>query len=406
MTVLFCLYSCEKKEFKAKDNHRTGLLQSLNEGDNDTVISNLENRSQNDNQDKFLLASAYASKGGIDIYAMFPLLEVKLFHEKAINWGSSNDTNKKYTQILEKRSNNENETPEDREQRWMSSEKFLMEKYIKVPKPDCSHYEDDSDTCEVYLTSIKEYITELKAKHNILTYDHYDYKKLDILFNNVLGYEFYGADFSGNWESYNRLANIKYDVEKYTEYLYEYEVEKSKFIHPPKIAGAKEEDIPLIMMNILWTTYEAIPLLESLPQIPDSNQKYITKSIDELALLAKDPKMKGKASTFLYELSIFSLISIYSSSFDFSKVNSPQDLYCQFKPEKIANNYSIIKKRIDVLLRHGKDSFLPADQRENFEQNYEKFKNLPDALSDDKKNGFIEHIISDQKESCSASSLL
>lgn len=404
LTLSLTLFACNSKEYKEDQNSNVEIIKALNTGDNDKVINFLENKDK-DLDDAFYLASAYASKGGLDIYSMYPILEVKLFHEKAINWSSKSETDNKYVKIIKKRESQTNQSKEDKEAVWMDSEEKLKKRFDIHKDLDCSVYRAYNVFCENLNYEINLYIED-RVKENKVP-EYLDLSIVNTKADEVLGFNFfktYNSDVSA--EDQNLLYSIFYDVQSYNEKKLEYENAKINFISPPKLGELTSADAPLVMMNLLWTTYEAIPILQSLPKVDLDQQEHISKAIKELVKLAKTSEYKKKASTFLYSLSLFSLISIYSDSFDFDKVNSPQDLYCQFKPERLIKNYGVVRERFDVLITHGREALLPKEYLEDFNKHYEIFKNTPEKLDQKEISKFVEKIKRNQNQECSLESIL
>lgn len=403
LTVLVSFISCNSKEYKSEDNSKADIVNSLNKGDTQKVISSLEGK-ELDPDEIFYLASAHATKGGIDIYSMYPLLELRLFHEKAINWGDINKTDNKYLKILEKRPDLKEKTPEERAEVWQNSEQVLKRRFKIDRKIDCRDF-TNFDTCENLGIKLEEVI-EVKIENATV-----ESGITEISYTDIQGYayEVLGHnpnELDNNYDEQIDISNIVNVYEAYISDRLEYEIEKENFINPKTSAGFKESDSSLLLMNILWMTYEAIPLLKSLPEITVAGQDEITKAIDQLEKLRNNNQYKVKANTFIYSLSLFSLLSIYSSSFDLDKVESPTDLSCQFKAEAMVNNYPILRERFKVLLEHAKEADLPQDILLSAKPYFDYFDNLPIEMTKEAKENFIRSVNADKEYNCSIESLL
>ena len=215
-----------------------------------------------------------------------------------------------------------------------------------------------------------------------------------------------GEDYNSLWSLRPQIWDVSESIEDHIRYELEFHQAKREYIYPDTFGSQSSSDLSLIFMNALWMTYEAIPLLKSLPQLTLEGQDYITLAIAELEKLRKRPEYKSKANTFIYSLSLFSLLSIYSTSFDFDKVESPTDLSCQFQPDKLVDNYKILKSRFQTLLSHAKEADIPEETLAALAPYEEIFKSYPEELPSEFKDKFVQQVRADQEKSCSVESLL
>lgn len=405
-TILLGLTSCESTEYKASANQKSEVITDLNTGDADKVINKLKNKNKDDDE-IFYLASAYASKGGIDIYSMYPMLELRLFHESAINWGDINTNDNKYFKILSKRPDLDKKTPEDREQIWAESEHLLKRKFDIQDPIDCDKYGGLLERCQEMAELVDNRIAEAVEARTIDDFRYeFLYEDYDNLYEDIVGEQYSQEKYDQYILVMNQMNRMNNDFSFFIERQVEYEYEKDRFINGSEEGDVSGSDATLMMMNALWMTYEAIPLLKSLPEISLGDQDYVTLAIEELEKIRKKPKYKVKAHTFIYSLSLFSLLSIYSTSFDFDKVESPADLSCQFKPEALVENYSLLRKRFETILTHAEEAQIDEELKKELIQKRAEFDELPEDLTRDQKDEFIKRTRSDQREDCSVESLL
>ncbi len=103
--VCACIFlvSCNiKKINSSKDISRhADLLHDLNNGNADSVIAKIPENTQNNNE-KIILASAFAQKAGLDIYALLPLLREKIFNGPISDQHRNRDQNRLAKKLLKK----------------------------------------------------------------------------------------------------------------------------------------------------------------------------------------------------------------------------------------------------------------------------------------------------------------
>lgn len=135
--------SCKEKQYSKDNNPNMKTVENLNKGDYLEVIDRLGSKKSLSSRDKFYLASAYALKGGADIYSIYPMMEVVLFHKKAIDWDELKNDKNPYAKFV-RQTERKKSSEEEKIVAW--------EKYLK----DYNKYGDESELrkeviCEDYI---------------------------------------------------------------------------------------------------------------------------------------------------------------------------------------------------------------------------------------------------------------
>ncbi len=89
--ILTCSIGCEKKEVNASASLETqnDIIQLLNSKDAQSALAVIDEALVENPEDSDLLfykASALAMDSGIDLLALYPVLQIKFFHESVFNW--------------------------------------------------------------------------------------------------------------------------------------------------------------------------------------------------------------------------------------------------------------------------------------------------------------------------------
>lgn len=98
-----CKNSINKNTYEEIDS-LTKSRKLLNQGETDAAINaynNILDMEPTNEVAKFELASAYASKSGINIYTLYPLLKMRLFNRPVISWGGDNYSSNPFRKYLE-----------------------------------------------------------------------------------------------------------------------------------------------------------------------------------------------------------------------------------------------------------------------------------------------------------------
>jgi hypothetical protein len=371
--VLFVtLIGCESKEYKKEDNSNVDIVTNLNHGKSDSVISKLSAKSDMTPRERSYLASALSQKGGIDVFSLYSILEMQLFRKNALEWSDLSKEKNPYLKFMKSQEGVDFEKRlKKREERWNKYLPQIMAKHdIDMTKPTLEDLQANmpSVTAEDYAKA--EAYFEKSAKETLkLTNDQQ--VRMDNMYKVMEESTQKNSVPFGTWE----LGNY------YTNYVM-LETIKYNYLHPEeKVSGSfGSVSWEMLYMNILWNTYEAIPLMKQMPSLDSKQQESISEALEQYKLLINDPEFGKVAMKNIVVLAGVSLMSIYKESFDLDEINSMQDLMCTFEPEGLTNNYGLIRKRILFLSEAIKDADIK--DIEQYRSKIDELKTqLPEELS-------------------------
>ena len=395
VVLLVSAYGCTK-EFKKSDNDGVGTATELNDGHHESIIGKLGSKADLTPRERYYLGSAYSQKAGVDVYSLYSVLEIQLFHKKALDWSKLSTDKNPYLKFMKTQDGIDYEKRQKlRVARW---DDFLpdlkrkhrindiqtFEEITTDPDCDCKNLtREEYDSANEEFKTIANNVREKKP--NLKNYLDHWYKHPSQVYS------------TGKYENYNFYYKLR------NQHMGEIQIEtmKDEYLDPqdPKTAfgGMTWE----LIMNILWNTYEAIPIMKKLPNLTPVQQADLTSALDVYFPLLENKEFKDVSLKNFLILGTVSLMSVYSSSFELDAVDSMQDLLCSFNPQVLIDNYGLIRKRL-VLLQ--KASMLMNIEDKRFKEYKEKIDSMEESsqeeLSDEKKVNFIQDVRTFKLDQC------
>jgi hypothetical protein len=390
--VLFVtLIGCESKEYKKDDNGNVDVVTELNQGDSGKVINKLSDKENLSPRERNYLASALSQKGGIDVFSLYSILEMQLFRKNALEWSDLSKEKNPYLKFMKSQEGVDFEKRlKKREERWNKYLPQILAKHdINLEKPTLDKLQENAPslTEEEYAKADTFYEKESKEIFKLANDLEVRMSKWGELME----------------ESFNKqkVPYGTWELSNYYTSIIHLETLKYNYLHPEEKAsgGFSSVQWEMLYMNILWNTYEAIPLMKQLPSLDQDQQESISLALDQYKLLIKDKEFGKVAMKNIVVLAGVSLMSIYKNSFDLDEINSMQDLMCSFEPQVLTENYGLIRKRIIFL----SETLAESDVKglENYKQKIEEFKTqLPESLTDEQKERYHGGIEKFKLDSC------
>lgn len=406
VALFFSLLSCEKK-YEKSDNSNVEVVNQLNQGMPDQVIDRLSLRGELSDRETHYLASAYALKGGVDVFSLYSILEIQLFHKKALDWSDLSKEKNPYLKFMKSQSDvNFSERRKKREAKWDKYLGRIKDFRGYREKPQANDLKEGWGNCEkVTQEMIEELDLDMDEKFKKvqddpnLTYEN-SYDKIYEEFSSIMNEhpEKHNHYESGRWCAYYALERYYYDK-------LDLHISKANYLNPEAGAGRKsvfsKVQWEMLYMNILWNTYESIPMMKKLPTLTDEQQSHVTLSLEEYAKLINKKGFKESSLKSLAILTGVSLLSVYKQSFDLDDVASIQDLYCSLEPEVLVNNYDLIRKRLFFIADVIEASDVKMDAIEAYRQDVEEFKEkMPEHLDEEKISTFIDKVEDYKVKNC------
>jgi len=390
--LIFALLGCNSKEYKKSENSNVELVEKLNSGKSEAVIQELRGRRNLSSRERYYLASAYSSEGGIDVLSLYSVLELQLFRKNALEW---TDLSKEKNPYLRFMSAQEGVDPairkKKREERWKTYEARIIEQNdFILSKPTPEDLKQGNQYVEIDPARYLELDTIFAAKKEELM------KQPSTLDDRTQAWEVLYEEHLMGPNSWNYMGLFDY----YRDTI-RFETMKDHYINPENAAGIFGGVAwQMMYMNILWNTYESIPIIRQLPSLSDEQQETVTLALTEYSKLIHDPEFRDVAIKNMALLVAVSLLSIYKESFDFDEVENAQDLICSFEPDSLVSNYGLIRQRVlflgDTLVKDG-----TLEEVNKYKAQIEAFKaELPENLTEEQKNNYLTGVETFRLRSC------
>lgn len=383
--LFFTLIGCDSKEYKKSENSNVDIVTELNQGNTESVISKLSSRESLSARERYYLASAQSKSGGIDVYSLYPVLEMQLFRKNALEWSDLSKEKNPYLKFMKSQEGVDyKKRAKKREERWNKYRPKIIERNDYVES--------------------KPSLEDLIKKTNDTQLNQEDYAKYDKLLNDnydkVMKLEVDRSHKIDAWyEHSDKIIETDYsfigyyDLNTYYRDQLELETLKQAYINPDQQAMTGFNiGWEMTYMSILWNTYEAIPLMKQMPTLSDDHQNFVTQALTNYKEILTDKEFKDVALKNIGILAGVSLLSIYKESFDLEEIDSIQDLMCSFEPSVITENYGLIRERI-IFLSETYETVNMGTNLEKYKDHLEKLKTqLPENISDEEKADFQKSI--------------
>jgi hypothetical protein len=398
--MVFMLLGCQGKEYKKPSNDNISIIEDLNKGNPEAVIMKLQGVENISARERYYLASAYSSQGGVDVFSLYSVLELQLFRKNALEWSDLSKEQNPYLRFMRSQEGVNQETRQKkREERWARFEARLIEtNNFRLTKPTI----DDVKSAESY------------DRHKITQelYDRAD-RILAKKFDEIMKLPQDLDERSLAWDNFENLsiytqeegeeiAGIEYmTLAQHYSSRIRFETMKANYLHPEKsgnvFGNVKWE---MIYMNVLWNTYEAIPIMKQMPTLSVVQQEKVTSALTEYRKLLRDPEFRPVALKNLAVLVGVSILSIYKESFEFDEIQDAQDLMCSFSPDAIVNNYRLIRQRI-LFLSEVLEESSGIQEIQQYKPQIQAFRDsLAEELSQDQKDRYFSDVDVFKLRSC------
>lgn len=335
------LVGCDSKSYKKSENPNFDYIENLNQGESERIIGSLSHKEHLTPRESYYLGSALSHKAGVNVFSLYSILEMQLFRKSALDWSDLSKDKNPYLKFMKSQEDIDyKKLHEKREKRWEKNlPKILKRRNISTKKPG---YEDE-----------------------VRTYTSEEYQKIDELLKGFYDVAMkFPAVTSRRLQKFNQLlysqTTFYFGHRLYTYYYDQIRLEtlKENYIYPEKrplgLFGSSTWSV--VFMNLLWNTYEAIPIIKKIPDLDQGQQDIITQALESYRSIITDRKFKVVTGRNIGILTGVSVLSIYKSSFDIEQVNNMEDLLCSFEPQYLLDHYSLIRKRIIFLTEAFRES--------------------------------------------------
>lgn len=395
IVMIFAFWSCNK-QYKQSENKNVAIVDELNNGNPDFVIQTLEPKGDERTfRETHYLASAYAQRGGVDVFSLYSILEIQLFHKKSLDWSDLSKDKNPYLKFMKTQDDVDFEArKKKRAEKWDKNLPKLKKRFKFVyDKPDKEMATLKKDGCKDIEKRYDKIDAYLKAEFDIIVVSKATVQeKWDKL---------YSLEIPEKWDNSCDLSIFNPLRAHYQSEIEIHEL-KENYMNPrSKEEGLSKVDWEMMYMNILWNTYESIPIIKKLPSLNFEQQDFITKSLNENAKLINTKEFKQSTLKELAVLSTVSILSIYKQSFDLDDVTSIQDLFCSFEPQILVDSYDLVRQRIIFIADTIQVADIDLKDLQKYKSKASELKTkLPERLNQSEIDNFLQTVEDYKLKNC------
>ena len=392
--------SCAKKNEQGNQNDvKSSILASLNRGDNDSALNQIESAlagSPDDIELLYFKAQAYSSKSGIDVYSLFPVLRIKLFEVAMTEWQSY----QRYKTMSESGTTN-GISATGREEALGNIE--LMLKELEKIKPEELTFEVtnnhdvgwNSNNCFRYAEITSQVLRKMEKKGVFYGDDDLVVEYWNLPVGEKCTAEEkarFEADQSQQLQIRQRLFfSAKRKLER-----------RRKEIKDAKVAAA--------YVQAVYVLFEAVPILKSLPKFRRENLQTVSTALDILQdIRRRQPKTERFGRQSRQQITLigsYLLASVLKESISLQDVVRPVDIVCQMRPNVVVDHYEIGLLALKHLFEVIQDTEIFEKNRAELEKQVtiEKLRqdlySLPEQPTDEIRKKMVRFILSLQRDRC------
>jgi hypothetical protein len=400
--MLIALAGCEK-QYKKSQNDDVAVVQNLNTGSYGEVISELTGRSSLTPREKYYLAGAYSRSGGVDVFSLYSIMEIQLFHKNALEWSDLSKDKNPYLKFMKTQEGVDQKARKaKREKKWSENLPEIMKRNNFVPVMTFEEVPDVLPNAkDITKEEFDEIESRLKAKFvEVEKLEIPVYDKSDMIYDFKCDYP--AVQISPGQYNYSKNS-VCYELRyQFGDTLVLNDM-KDRYLNPEKRNDSvfSDEEWEMTLMSVLWNTYETIPLMRKMPTLTEEQQLEVSKSLELYSEIMNDDKFKDVSIKNIAILSGVSLLSLYKESFELDSINSIQDLYCDFNPDVLMKNYGLIRKRLIFLSEVAQRVDVLDPEYEQYRTKIEDIKaKLPESLDIQQQEHYRQSVKDFQLSRC------
>lgn len=303
--------SCIKQE--QKQNAEGEIVDLLNQNKSDEAISKIDEAMKTNPSDElyYLKASSLSMKAGIDIYALFPLLKVKIFDVAISQWSQNREFQKKINAQRSDMGLNADDVPgaADIKDSYKPMDITKL-KYIILSKWLNSQYDQSRGYCEVSITASNK----AKISENYIW----------------INYRLESEELCKEvWNKQTLEITPEIDEAIKKEFV---EADKRDWFVRKKKANEKQTYVKVL--GTFWTVVDMIPMLVKIPKISTEGFQQLVEAQKLLITIKQNHPEKTdelgiKAKKQLMMLSALKIVGRLQNALVFNDIKSPTDLVCK-----------------------------------------------------------------------------
>ncbi len=362
ITFITCFtISCIKKE--QEQNLEGQIVELMNQNKADEALLKIDKQLDNNKNDDllYLKASSLSMKAGIDIYALFPLLKIKIFDVAISQWSQNREFQKK--SMAQKTSIGiSNNDIDDK----LNADLKNSEKYVPIDKKTINY--------EV----ISQYVLERYSIQNLFCSIEVSAKRTDVIKEN---YALISIKIDSEDECLNLQAGAKLNVSLEIEDKIKESLaaeDHRQWSERKRDQNTKSSYVKL--MGTFWTLIDLIPMISKIPIINQSGFSNLEEAQTILSdirsrHLDKSDELSEKVRKQLMMISALKIVAHLKNAFDFNTIKSPMDFICASN-DLAAEEIIATQKDVLYLINTIDDQELISKNKILFEEVKTKFEEL------------------------------
>lgn len=391
---MLLLSACVKEE--QEQNTDSQIIDLLNQNKSDEALVKINEALKTNNSDEilYLKASALSMSAGVDIYALFPLLKIKVFDVAISQWSENREFQKKaQSQRVDIGINNSD----------IGKEKDPADKKEYVPlntenlkfyfSPSTPYGYENNSHCDINISA--SLISDVYSDRSIFTSYRSDSQAVCKSFVDK-NYAFLDETFPMPDELLNKIKSALSD-EHHSYWL----TRRNK---------ANQNNSYMKALGTFWTLIDMIPVVSKIPKISTDGFKKLEEAQAILSKIKESRSQRGdelgqKTRKQLMMISALKIVAHIQNSFDLDDIKSPVDLLCKSR-DNAAEELMASEKDALYLLSTIEDKEIIDKNKAMFEEIQTKYQDIMDEevqnteLRDIRLEKFRQALIKQKEANC------
>ena len=349
-----------------------------------------------DQEFTYYKAQAYSLKAQIDIYTLFPIVQMQVFDVAINEWNKANEFEKRRRDSVNISILGE----EDKDKKFENDEIIRAEiKRLEGMTPE------QISNIELNFRVVYSYgygnITSTGQEGEItscyLTYEltSEEIKTGNSPFRSYLNYKKGEKSCSDGAKDQIEptYPALKVSVHQYAIRYYQERLKK---------LGQRRGQERYIKSAL--ALFDSVPILKKIPIIAQENFEDLYHSLDILtdlhSSLPKNSRLWKNAYQQMGLIGGYLITYSIKDAIDLEGVKSPYDLICKVNPSKLVNNYRHLLAGGKTLLNVTLNSKFYEKNQENMDKARDYIREAPETLSEEQKEDIIDDIVDFQEDNC------
>lgn len=304
--------ACIKQE--QEQNSESQIVDMLNQNQTTNALAKINEELKTNPSDEvyYLKASALSIKAGVDIYALFPLLKVKIFDVAISQWSQNREFQKKADAVkidIGLKSEDADTTSSENNKKKYIPLDLAKSRYTIINQEMLNRESTDKGLCEI------AFIINIKSKdHNEDVWKNY-YSPSEEMCDDVA--QAREVKITPELDEVIKEELLSNDKRNWTE--------RNKKI------GEKENYVKIL--GTFWTMIDMIPMISKIPKISTEGFADLQEAqeiLEKIRLKHRDAndEIGAKARKQLMMLSALKIVGHIQNSFDLKMIKTPVDFIC------------------------------------------------------------------------------